>query len=116
MAYSYIDWNTNALYTIAEDDQIKQVLHWIGFRDDAQKNSIFNDSMNSYSNLYSFTQSNIADMAKDYASHIVANGQIHFGVCCIKKLKAFAFWVHDFWQIDEVTTTKGMNWQFFWQS
>ena len=116
MAYSYIDGNNDALYTIAKDNQIKQVLHWIGFRDNAQKNSIFNDSINSYSNLYSFTPSDIADMAKDYTSHIAANEQIHFSVHCIKKLKAFAFWVQDFWQINKMPTIEGINWPNFWQS
>ena len=81
MAYVYVDGNTNALDTIAEDDQIKQVLHWIGFTNNTQKNNIFNDSINSFSDLYSFSTSDIGDMAKDYANRHIINGQMHFGIC-----------------------------------
>ena len=109
MAYVYVNGNTNALDTIAEHDQIMQVLHWIGFTNDNQKNSIFNDSINSFSDLYSFSTSDITDMAKDYANRHTNNGRMHFGICRIKKLKAFMFWVQDFRRIDKAPTIEGMN-------
>ena len=52
MAYAYVDGNTKALDTISEPNQIKQVLHWIGFTDNTKKDSIFNDSISSYSDLH----------------------------------------------------------------
>ena len=109
MAYVYVDGNTNALDTIAEDDQIKPVLHWIGFTNNNQKNNIFNDSINSFSDLYSFSTSDIGDMAKDYANRHTNNGRMHFGIRHIKKLKAFMFWVQDFRRIDKAPTIEGMN-------
>ena len=109
MVYVYVSGDTKTLETINEPDQIKQVQHWIEFTDNTQKNNIYEDSINSYSDLYSFTQSDIADMAKDYASRNTNNGRIHFGIRRIKKLKAFVFWVQDFRRIDEDPTIEEMN-------
>ena len=80
MAYVYVNRDTEALDAINESGLIKQVLHWIGFTDNTQKINIHEDYINSYSDLYSFTQCDIADMAKDYANCNTTNGRIHFRI------------------------------------
>ena len=52
---------------ISEDDSMKQILHWIGFRTDATQNAIVNDAFDLYEDIHMLTIKDIDSMATSFA-------------------------------------------------
>ena len=89
---------------MTEELQIKQILHWIGFVTDVQKNAVYADSMSSFADLNGLTGEDIDSMARGYANRTVVDGRIHIGIRRIKRLKALVHWAQDFRRISKVPT------------
>ena len=87
MAYVFVTGATAAPDVINENDQIQQILRWIGFTE-AQTNNLFGDSISSYNDLLSADESDIAQISKDYSGRTVNDGRINFGNKRIKRLKS----------------------------
>eukprot|EP00957_Ditylum_brightwellii_P185523 14124955-Ditylum_brightwellii.AAC.1 len=94
--YIYVQGGTEVVGPINEEDSIKQILHWVGFSNNTQKDEISSDSITTFSDSKIYTEKDISDMATDFAGMTVANGRIHFGMKRTKRLKAFSHWVQDF--------------------
>ena len=109
MAYVYVEGAAETPPVITEEHQIKQILHWVGFRTNNQKNAIYADSIHEYSDLIGMTESDIVDMAKDYASREARNGRMTFGLRKIKKLKSIVNWSKDFQRIGLTPSVEDMN-------
>ena len=89
---------------MAEDDQIRQILTWIGFTIKAEKNTIVDDAMASYDDLLCLNTKDVTALSADFSQRSVANGKIVFGSCRTKKLQSVLYWVKDFRKISETPT------------
>jgi len=92
MAHVYVTGNTNAPDIMVEEAQIKQILYWAGFISAAQKNAIYNDSIQEYGGLLNMSESDVTDLAKDYSSRSSITARINFGLRRIKRLKSIIRW------------------------
>ena len=91
-APAYVNGVNAAPLVLNEREEILQILHWIGFTIDDQKNNIYADSIGSYGDLYTLNNEDIDSMAKDYSGRAAANGKMNFGIRRIKKLKLVIHW------------------------
>ena len=55
MAYVFVTGDVKVTAPITVEDYIKQILRWIGFAIDEQRNSIYDDSIYSVINIIVFT-------------------------------------------------------------
>ena len=95
-SYVYVTGATEAPEVIKEEFQIKEFLHCIGFGTDLMKDNLYDDWISSFRNLFT-TNSDVVDKtAKDYVNLTLILGKLKFGICRIKKLKAFLHWAQDF--------------------
>ena len=89
---------------MAEDDQIRQILTWIGFTIQAERNAIVDDAMASYDDLLCLNTKDVTALSADFARRTLANGKIVFGSRRTKKLQSVLYWVKDFSRISETPT------------
>ena len=108
MAYVFVTGAVAAPDAIAEDDQIKQILRWIGFSE-AQTNNLFDDSISDYNDLMAADESDISQISKDYSNRTVADGRINFGNKRIKRLKSLLNWTQDHRRVSKQPSVEGMN-------
>ena len=94
---------------ITENNAMAQILHWIGFRTEVSRNSIYEDALSSYTDAKVLTESDISDMVKDFGSRTQNNGRFHIGSKRAKKLKGFVHWIQDFYRVSEDPTIVGLN-------
>ena len=94
MAYVFVDGAVLAPDVITEENQIKQILHWCGFRTTSQRNAIYGDSIQEYADLFTMSEGDSATIAKDYAGRATV-ARINFGLRRIKKLKSVTHWTKD---------------------
>jgi hypothetical protein len=95
-----------------ETDTISQVLYWIGFVRDADRNRIIQDSLESYNDIKMLSEKDVTAMAEDYQRRIAAE-RIVFGARRNKLTKALTHWIHDFYRVSETPTVDNMNQQEF---
>ena len=93
---------------MSEELQIKQILHWIGFTIAGQKNAIYSDSIQEYADLLNMSESDMTDLAKDYAGRALTN-PINFGIRKIKKLKALTHWCKDHRRTSTIPSVEATN-------
>ena len=93
---------------LSEEETIRQVLHWINFRTDVNKDAIVNDGLESFSDVRVMTEKDISTMATSFAGRTALNGRMHFGTRRIKYLKAFTHWIRDFYRVSGVPTIVGL--------
>ena len=84
---------------IDESDSMIQILHWIGFRTDAGRQSLIDDAFESFQDIRGLTERDITTMSSDFSGRTAANGRIMFGTRRTKGLKALIHWVQDFYRI-----------------
>ena len=94
---------------ITENNAMAQILHWIGFRTEISRNSIYEDALSSYTDAKVLTENDISDMVKDFGNRTAQNGRFHIGSKRAKKLKGFVHWVQDFYRVSEDPTIVGLN-------
>ena len=84
---------------INEEDSLKQILHWIGFRTDTQRNLLTDDSFSSYEDLQNLDDKEVEKMRTDFGSRSVNSGtKITFGTNRTKRIKALIHWLMDFYR------------------
>jgi hypothetical protein len=88
---------------------IVQILHWIGFRVQAERQSLINDCFTSFDDLSSLTSKDITSMASDFSSRTVANGRIIFGTGRTKLIRALIHWIGDFYRVSQTPTIEGLS-------
>ena len=87
--YVYVTGAMKAQEMITEELQIKQYLHWIGFGTDSMKDNMYDNSISSFRDLSTTNFDDVNTMVKDYVNRTLILGKLNFGICRIKKLKAF---------------------------
>ena len=94
---------------MTEIDQIRQILTWIGFNNDAERDDIIDDAMTTYDDILCLTIKDITALATDFGNRTAANGRVCFGSRRTKKLQSVAFWVKDFYRISLTPTTNELD-------
>ena len=56
MAYVFLTGHVKVATLITVEDYIKQILRWIGFTTEEQRNIIYDDSIDSFSDIIMFTK------------------------------------------------------------
>ena len=98
---------------LSEEATIKQMLHWIGFRTDTTKNSIFDDGLQSFNDIKQMSDEDVNSMATSFANRTAQNGRMYLGTRRIKYLKALAHWVQDFYRTSSFPTIVGLSEEIF---
>ena len=109
MAYVPVAGDTEVNAGISTVDSMTQILHWIGFRTDEQKESLREDSFESYHDIQSLTEKEVTTMATNFASRTAANGRIIFGTRRTKFLKSLVHWTQDFVRVSEDPSIVGLT-------
>ena len=80
MAYIFVmgDDKVNALIKV--EYSINQILIWIVFTTEEQRNSIYDDSIDSFSDIRMFTEEDISNFSTEFSGRAHANRKIHFGM------------------------------------
>ena len=109
MAYVFVTGDAKVTASIIVEDSIKQILWWIGFTTEEERNIIYDDPIKSFSDIRMFIEKYIYDLSSDIARRTQANGKIHFGMRRTKRMKALLHWVQYFYRISEYPTVFEMN-------
>ena len=109
MAYVFVKGDVTVTAPITLEDSIKQILRWIGFTTEEQRKRVYDDSIDSFSNIIMFTEKCISDLSTDFSGMTQANGMIHFGMRRTKRTKERIHWVQDFYRISGDPTIVDMN-------
>ena len=75
---------------------IKTILQWIGCTAEEYRESIHDNSIDSFSDIIMFTEKYISNLSTDFSGRTQAIGKIHFGMRRKKRTKALLHWVKDF--------------------
>ena len=94
---------------MAEIDQIRQILKWIGFIIADDRQFIIEDAFESYNDLLELTSKDITDISASFGRRTILNGRIIFGSRKTKKLKSLVCWVKDFQRISLTPDILGHN-------
>jgi len=83
---------------VVDDDMTEknittQSLHWIGFRQNNQRQSIIDDSLGSFDDIRMLSEKDITAMATEWAGITAQNVRITFGVRRTKLLKGLTHWI-----------------------
>ena len=101
--------NVPAHPALSEEDTIRQILFWIGFDVQANRDNLMNESIGSLDDVLSITQKDVLAFSTDWASRTAANGKFHIGTRRSKMLQAFVHWVQDFQRVSGVVSIVGLN-------
>ena len=101
---------------MAEVDQIRRILTWIGFTIADDRQFIIDDAFESYNALLKLTSKNITDLSSSFGKRTVLNGRIIFVSRRTKKLKSLVCWVKDFQRISLTPDIEGHDAPLFLRS
>ena len=107
MAYVFVTGAVAAPDVITEQNQILQILHWVGFTN-AQSNRIYGDSLQTYNDFLTADEKDISSIAKDYAGRGTAQ-RISFGNRRVKKLQAVVHWCQDHRRTSRQPSIEGLS-------
>ena len=94
---------------VPEIDQLREILGWIGFVDNADRESIIKGAFEAYSDIQSLNEKDITEMSESYSKRTTTAGKIDFGIRRTKRLKFMMHWVHDFYRVSSIPTTVGLD-------
>ena len=101
--------------SVAEDailsgnDFIQQCLIWIGFNTAAQRNTIMADAFDSIRDVTVLSEDDISSLDRSFASRVVADGRILFGLRRTKYLKGFTHFIQDFARVNELPVIQKLS-------
>jgi hypothetical protein len=75
---------------------IDTILTWIGFDQQATRDSIREEGFGNFTDLMSTKEKDISTLADSYGRRTVADGRVIFGLRRIKHLIGLLHWVQDF--------------------
>jgi hypothetical protein len=107
--YVFVLGNVEVPDDIDNENTILQILHWIGFRTEALREAIVDDSFETFEDLKLLTEKDITSMASGFAGRTVQDGRINFGLRRTKLTKALIHWTQDFYRVSETPTIIGLN-------
>ena len=74
MSYVFLSGDVKVTTLITVECSIKQIFRCIGFTSEEQRNSIYYDSIDSFSDIRMFTEKDISDLSTDFTGRNQANG------------------------------------------
>jgi len=95
--------------TITEEETVRQVLFWIGFRTNITLDALIDDGLESFNDVRMMTEKDISTMATSFDSRTAASGRMYFGTRRIKYLKALTHWITDFHRVSGAPTIVGLS-------
>ena len=98
---------------LTEEETIRQILHWIGFDIEANRNNLMRHSLGDLDDILSLNQKNVAAFSTDWSSRTAAHGRFSIGTRREKLLQAFVHWVQDFQRVSGEVSIVGLNQQTF---
>lgn len=107
--YVFLDGNDVVGDGISEIYSLRQILHWIGFVTDNQKDNLVNDAFGSYEDLKVLNEKDITTMNSGFSNRTANDGRMHFGTNRTKRIKALIHWVQDFYRVSKVPTIIGLS-------
>ena len=87
MAYVFVTGGVKVTALITVEDSIKINLRWIVFTTEDQRDSIYDDSINSFSDIMMLTKRDISNLSTEFYGRTQGNGNIHFGMRRTEKTK-----------------------------
>ena len=96
MAYVFVTGDGKVAALITVENYIKQILRWISFTIEEQRNRTYEYSIESFSDIKMFTEKDISDLSTDFSGRTKSNGKIHYGMKRTKRMKALLHWVQVF--------------------
>ena len=72
---------------ITEEYSIKQIPRWVLFTTENNRDRIYNDSVNAFSDTIMITVKDISGLSTDFGGSTEANGKIKFCMCRTKREK-----------------------------
>ena len=94
---------------LTEDSSLQQILHWIGFTVEANRDNLQTQSLGSLDDMLLLTKKDCQAITTDWSSRTAQNGRFHVGLRRLKLLQALVHWVQDFRRVSETPTIVGLN-------
>jgi hypothetical protein len=92
----------------AEAAEIDLILEYCGFTDARGRTDIAADGFESYDDITSLTDKDIASLSKGFAERTAAQGKINFGLRRTNLLKATIHWAKDFLRVSREPSLDGI--------
>ena len=109
LAYVFVKGDVKVNAPITVDDSIKNVLWWIGFTREKQRDRIYYDSIDSFSGIKMLTEKDISYLSTDFSGRTQDNGKIYFRMRRTKRMKVLLRWVQYVYRISGYPTIVDMN-------
>ena len=84
---------------VAEIDQIREILEWIGFANNPVRTSIIQSAIEEYAKIQSLNEKDITELSKASSRCTTTNGRIDFGIRRTKRLKFMMHWCQDVYRV-----------------
>jgi hypothetical protein len=92
-----------------ETSTICQILHWIGFRIEAHRENLREESLGSMHDMLSLTEKDVLSISSDWANRTAALGQFHIGTKQLKSLQLLIHWIQDFHHVSGTPSIVSLN-------
>lgn len=107
--YDFLEGEAIVPVGISEAHSIMQSMHWIGFRQDDNRNALISDAFESFNDVKLLTEKDITTLSSSFAARTQQNGRMHIGTRRTKWLKAFVHWNQDFYRISQLPSIVSLN-------
>ena len=94
---------------VSEIDQLREILDWIGFSQNADRTSIIQGAFEEYTDIQSLNEKDITELSDSFSRRTATNGRIDFGIRRTKRLKFMMHWVQDFYRVSTTPSTDGLD-------
>ena len=94
---------------VSEIDQLREILDWIGFSQNADRTSIIQGAFEEYTDIQSLNEKDITELSDSFSRRTATNGRIDFGIRRTKRLKFMMHWVQDFYRVSMTPSTDGLD-------
>lgn len=94
---------------LTEEETIRQILHWIGFTVEANRDNLMTESIGTLDDVLSLNQKDVIAFSTDWSNRLATAGRFHIGTRRSKLLQAFVHWVQDFQRVSGTVSIVGLN-------
>ena len=109
MAYVFVTGDGKVAAPITVENYIKQILRWISFTIEEQRNRNYDHSIESFSEIRMFKEKYVSDLSTGFSGRTQDIGKIHFEMRRTKRMKGLLHWVQDFYWISVDPTIVELN-------
>ena len=94
---------------MAEIDQIRQILTWIGFLNIQEREANIIEVFESCDDLLALKSTDISSLNRSFGRRMIQNSQLVFDNHKTKKLQSLLYWVQNFYRISKMPKMFGLN-------